>query len=191
MTVQTAGAWPLGRAWLRFVAELLQRPALATVDLAAYSRSTALEARIPGLLADPADDVTPALAKIAAAAQTPWRADRAEWAARLATCWRSYMAPWPTPPSSVAHGILDDETYDGRALVEAMLDSGGWPVVASETYLAHTAADLTKQAPVTPTGAAGLAGLRQNWADFGGNSGLGKRHAVLLTGLNREIKDAR
>ena len=190
MTVQTAGAWPLGRAWLRFVAELLQRPDLATVDLPACSRSTALHPPIPGLADDAADQATPALATIAAAAHARWAAERAVWAPRLAVHWRSYMAPWPTPPSSVAHGILDDETYDGRALVEAMLDSGGWPVIASEPYLARTAADLATHAPVTPTGAAGLAGLRQMWDDFGSANGLGTRHAVLLTGLDRAKDDS-
>ena len=36
-----------------------------------------------------------------------------------------YMWPWETEPASVAHGILDDETYDWLAVVRAMLVTGG------------------------------------------------------------------
>ncbi len=31
-----------------------------------------------------------------------------------------YMRPWPGEPTSAAHGILDDETYDWLAIVEAL-----------------------------------------------------------------------
>ena len=36
---------------------------------------------------------------------------------------------------SIATGILDDETYDWLAVSRAMLDTGGWPLVASEDTL--------------------------------------------------------
>ena len=47
------------------------------------------------------------------------------------------MWPWETEPHSIAHGILDDETYDWAAVVEAMLTTGGRPVVVSEELLAR------------------------------------------------------
>jgi threonine synthase len=43
-------------------------------------------------------------------------------------------------PTSAAHGILDDETYDWLALVKAMARSGGRPlVIPEETILAGNA----------------------------------------------------
>ncbi|MDP6942951.1 MAG: pyridoxal-phosphate dependent enzyme, partial [Myxococcota bacterium] len=44
----------------------------------------------------------------------------------------AFMRPWPTAPHSVAHGILDDETYDWVELVVAMSETGGQAVVATE-----------------------------------------------------------
>ncbi len=44
-----------------------------------------------------------------------------------------FMWPWESEPHSVAHGILDDETYDWLAVVEGMLATGGAPVVVGET----------------------------------------------------------
>ena len=44
----------------------------------------------------------------------------------------AFMWPWEEEPHSVAHGILDDETYDWLAVVEGMLRTGGSPVVVGE-----------------------------------------------------------
>ena len=48
-----------------------------------------------------------------------------------------FMWPWETVPHSLAHGILDDETYDWVALVEAMLRTGGQALVVSEDEIAE------------------------------------------------------
>ena len=72
-----------------------------------------------------------------------------------------FMWPWEEEPHSIAHGILDDETYDWLAVVEGMLVSGGGPVVVSEDLLARAnalAVDAT-HIDVDPTGSSGLAGL--------------------------------
>ena len=45
------------------------------------------------------------------------------------------MWPWDTEPKSVAHGILDDETYDWLAVCEGMLLTGGYPLVVEEETL--------------------------------------------------------
>ena len=42
------------------------------------------------------------------------------------------MWPWETEPRSMAHGILDDETYDWLPVVTAMADGNGAPVIATE-----------------------------------------------------------
>jgi threonine dehydratase len=73
----------------------------------------------------------------------------------------AFMWPWEQEPHSVAHGIIDDETYDWRSCVGGMLASGGGPLVASEPTLeeANALARSTTGIDVDHTGSAGLAGL--------------------------------
>ena len=95
------------------------------------------------------------------------------------------MWPWETEPHSIAHGILDDETYDWLAVVEAMLTSGGRPVVVGEEALirANAVAVETTGIPVDPTGSAGLAGLLE--LRRLGVIAPNARVAVLFTGIVR------
>jgi threonine synthase len=96
-----------------------------------------------------------------------------------------YMWPWEAEPKSVATGILDDETYDWRAVVEGMLLTGGRPLVVSEDVLREAnslAVDLTG-IPVDPTGSSGLAGLLE--LRRSGGAGPGDRSAVVFTGARR------
>jgi threonine synthase len=96
-----------------------------------------------------------------------------------------FMWPWETEPRSIAHGILDDETYDWLAVVEAMLISGGRPVVVGEEALirANAVAVETTGIPVDPTGSAGLAGLLE--LRRRGVIAANARVAVLFTGIVR------
>ena len=96
-----------------------------------------------------------------------------------------FMWPWEEEPHSVAHGILDDETYDWLAVVEGMLHSGGSPVVVSEDLLVHAngLAVSTTGIDVDPTGSAGLAGLLA--LRDAGEIGDHERVAVLFTGARR------
>ncbi len=73
----------------------------------------------------------------------------------------AFMWPWEQEPHSIAHGIIDDETYDWRACVAGMLAGGGGPLVASEATLeeANALARSTTGIDVDPTGSSGLAGL--------------------------------
>jgi threonine synthase len=107
-------------------------------------------------------------------------------AVRFASRHRSaFMWPWDGAPESVAHGILDDETYDWLAVVEGMLSTGGDALVVDEerlvtaNALAHEATGIA----VDPTGSAGLAGLLALHAE--GRVGKGERIAVLFTGAVR------
>ncbi|MCU0538697.1 MAG: pyridoxal-phosphate dependent enzyme [Desulfobacterales bacterium] len=75
-----------------------------------------------------------------------------------------YMWPWDGPaPQSLAHGILDDVTYDWYALLKAVLRSGGGAEILREESIraAHRLSRSHTGIPVCPTGAAGLAGLIQ------------------------------
>lgn len=75
--------------------------------------------------------------------------------------WGDLMWPWESEPQSLADGILDDETYDWIGVVEGMADTGGSPVVATEMSVvaAYNIAHQFTTFNVSPTGAAGLAGL--------------------------------
>jgi threonine synthase len=95
------------------------------------------------------------------------------------------MRPWERTPRSLAHGILDDETYDWLEVLRGTVASGGWPVTVSEARLiqAHADARASTTIPVDPTGTAGLAGLMELQA--AGALGEGERCAVLFTGVER------
>ena len=97
----------------------------------------------------------------------------------------AFMRAWETPPRSVATGIVDDETYDWRAVVEGMLLTGGRPLVVSETALveAHALAAAATGIGVDPTGSSGLAGLPE--LRRSGEIGDRDRVAVLFTGRQR------
>jgi len=97
-----------------------------------------------------------------------------------------FMRPWEQEPHSVAHGILDDETYDWAAVVEGMLATGGSPVVVEERLLvqAQSLGVAATGIPADATGTSGLAGLialRES-----GRVGDDERVAVLFTGIDRE-----
>jgi threonine synthase len=112
--------------------------------------------------------------------------DAARAALRHAASHRSeFMWPWESPPESIARGILDDETYDWLAVVTAMLESGGSPVVVSEDTLAeaHALARSATGTRVCPTGSAGLAGLIE--LSRRGALPRGETAAVLFTGVER------
>ena len=88
------------------------------------------------------------------------------------------------PLRSIATGILDDETYDWRAVVGGMLTTGGRPLVVTEDCLAR-AHDLGRAAGycVDPTGTSGLAGLLDLVA--AGDVDPDARVGVLFTGVER------
>ncbi len=92
-----------------------------------------------------------------------------------------FMWPWESTPHSLAHGILDDETYDWWAIVKGLRDSGGHPVVAGESDIAeaYRLARAHADIAVSATGAAGLAGLL---AEGPGNSAV---RAVIFSGIDR------
>ena len=105
---------------------------------------------------------------------------------RYAASHRSeFMWPWEEQPKSIAHGILDDETYDWLAVLKGLLETGGTPITAGEDTLLH-ANDLARTATriyVDHTGSAGLAGLVALRRD--GTVKDEEKVAVLFTGVKR------
>ena len=96
-----------------------------------------------------------------------------------------FMWPWEQEPRSIAHGILDDETYDWAAVVEGMIRTGGRPVVVDEARLrdANTLARSLTGIDVDHTGSAGLAGLID--ALRGEPARRRARVAVIFSGIRR------
>ncbi len=143
--VQTAGGFPLIRAWRRVARALLSElgaPLVPGADLATDIEASRSDASAARWLAENGNAAAIDRA-IRAAAR-----DRAR-----------FMWPWESEPKSAASGILDDETYDWLAVVRGMLTTGGWPVVASEAnvleaYCEGRGAGIHASA----TGTAGLAG---------------------------------
>jgi threonine synthase len=91
-----------------------------------------------------------------------------------------FMWPWESAPSSLAHGILDDETYDWWAIAEGMRASGGGPIVVGEEALAR-AHDVSRRCTgiaASHTGTAGLAALLAGAPADG-------RVAAVLSGVER------
>jgi len=97
----------------------------------------------------------------------------------------AFMWPWEETPRSIAHGILDDETYDWLAVVKGMLASRGVPVVVDEETLreANALAGETPGVDACHTGTAGLAGLLQLRRD--GVIGPAERVGVIFSGARR------
>jgi threonine synthase len=96
-----------------------------------------------------------------------------------------FMWPWETVPQSAAHGILDDETYDWLAVLEAMLRTGGQALVVTEDEIAEANLLGTEATGIDAdaTGTAGLAGLAQLCRR--GLIGPDEHAAVLFTGARR------
>ena len=90
-----------------------------------------------------------------------------------------FMWPWEAVPASVAHGILDDETYDWVEIVRFMRLGGGQSLVVDEQALigAHELACRHTGISVSATGSAGLAGVLAS--PFKGQA------AVIFSGVER------
>ncbi len=95
------------------------------------------------------------------------------------------MWPWEQTPKSVAHGIVDDETYDWLAIVSGMLRSGGAPLIVDEATLDRAHDAINTQTPIRAdaTGTSGFAGWLA--ARERGLIGADERSAVLVTGCQR------
>lgn len=108
-----------------------------------------------------------------------WR--RSQGIEHPAENWAEIMTVWDDP-SSLADGILDDETYDWIGVLEAVRSSGGRPVIASEQHVveAHVLAHRAGF-DASPTGTAGLAGVLAASDEIGED----ERIVVVMSGVTR------
>ena len=97
--------------------------------------------------------------------------------------WDQCMWAWETEPHSLADGILDDETYDWISILDAMADTDGSPVVASERNVvrAHELGHQYTPIAVSATGSAGLAGLLEIRSHIDDD----ERVVVIFSGVER------
>jgi threonine synthase len=104
---------------------------------------------------------------------------------RLAQHRSEVMWPWEDEPHSLATGILDDETYDWRAIVDALLRTNGRALAVGEADIAeaHRLVHCHTQIDADPTGTAGVAGLLAEAR--AATVAPGENVAVLLTGVTR------
>ena len=185
--VQPAGNHPLVRAWDTLALEVLAQERagggrdrqyfLDRILFAQAAPQGAMDNRLRAKIAEQTDPMGDGRLR--------------ELVRRLHDVPARYMQVWEHEPVSYASGILDDITYDWVDIVEAMLVSGGWPLVASEDDFrrAHRLAHRHTDIDVCPTGASGLGGLLALTAasDGSGAPGVspGERVAVLFTGRMR------
>lgn len=169
--VQPVGNHPLALAWDTLAAELLDE-----------ERGGGRSANGPGLAGN-------AWRAAAAAELGAVGTDVcAQVVRRLRSNPHRYMRPWPDEPASYADGILDDVTYDWIPLIEAMLATGGCPIVSSEDDLryAHLLGRRHTGIDVSPTGAAGLGGLLTLLREAPDAISRFERVALLFTGRLRD-----
>ncbi len=103
--------------------------------------------------------------------------------ATAATHWSDFMWPWEHVGTSVADGILDDETYDWIPVVRAMFDANGSPIVVTESLVreANDLARATTGINASHTGTAGLSGLLAVRDSVASD----ERVAVIFSGVSR------
>jgi threonine dehydratase len=209
--VQTASAFPLARAWAIVALCTLDTLLLGTVG---FDANVPGEIRAAGenhihaalrALADARGDDEASVERamrvdhhVLQACADGLRSEHAAAAARHALAEvvghrSAVMWPWEHEPHSLAHGILDDETYDWRGVVDGMLASGGWPIIVPETQIEranHVGREATG-IDVDHTGSAGLAGLMA-LVDIAPSSGSRtpivlptERVAVIFSGIRR------
>jgi threonine dehydratase len=181
---QPPGGFPFVRAWILVLAEIARRCGLPwewrydrRAEPAAELRRLAAFAGIRGELvrraAAAACERFDSPAVQALLGEIPGRS-------------RDYMWAWDGPaPHSLAHGILDDLTYDWYWLLRAVLRSGGSAEILGEDAIrsAWNLAPAQTGIPVCTTGAAGLAGLLQLQAS--GAVDRGEAVGLIFTGFDR------
>jgi threonine synthase len=157
---QPEGGFPFARAYYLVLAEIARAGEIA-FDLR-YDRSADPKAQLASLLAFTKTG-TGQVRQAAEFARANFDSPAVQSILKnLARHPERFMWPWDgSAPHSLAHGILDDLTYDWYYLLLPVLQTGGSvEILREETIsLAHNTAQRHTGIPVCATGASGLAGL--------------------------------
>jgi len=181
---QPAGAFPFVRAWLLALAEIARRSG-RSFDLG-YDRGADPSGQLQQAL-EFCRTCTDQIQELAGYACRSFDSPVVQsLLTRMAGEAGRFMWPWDGPaPQSLAHGILDDVTYDWYPLLRAVLRTGGRAEILTEGTIgrAHRLAQRETGIRVCPTGAAGLAGLIQ--LTDAGAVGPTDSAALFFTGFDR------
>jgi threonine synthase len=183
-TCQPAGGFPFVRAYLLALAEIARRSG-HSFDLS-YDRGADPVVQLQGAAAF-ARARPDQIQEVAAFVQRSFDSPLVQSVLNdMAGKPGHFMWPWDgTVPHSLAHGILDDITYDWYYLLRAVLRSGGRAEILAEDTI-HTSYEMAQHhtgIPVCPTGASGLAGLMQLQAS--GAIATGEAVSLFFTGFDR------
>jgi threonine synthase len=183
-TCQPAGGFPFVRAYLLVLAEIARRSG-RSFDLS-YDNGADPVVQLQRTMAF-ARARTDQIQEVAAFVQRSFDSPLVQSVLNdMAGKPGHFMWPWDgAVPHSLAHGILDDVTYDWYYLLRAVLRSGGRAEILAEDTI-HTAYEMAQHhtgIPVCPTGASGLAGLMQLQAS--GAIATGEAVSLFFTGFDR------
>ena len=159
-TVQTEGAFPLVRAYYILIKEIAEKNKLqCSADFSYKSNKNATEenTKILFYLKSRQNEVL----EIAEFIRKNYSSDNIQEILRYAIQnMKQYMWSWENEPHSIAHGILDDITYDWFKIIEGMFKTGGIPVVVSEECLKKANSIVLNKTEVRAdhTGTSGFAG---------------------------------
>ena len=171
--IQTESCFPLARTYFTLLKSLAQ----------AWNMPMSLEDDRPASILRYANEQRPEYERMAQRIKACFPGPEVQKILHEATCSNRWNRVWENVPSSVAHGILDDFTYDWYAIIRGLFATGGWPILVSETDLhhAHQLAREHTNIPVDPTGSSGLAGF----VKFCRNNPQPDSALVLFTGRQR------
>ncbi len=157
-TVQTEGGFPLFRTYLLIIKEIAKLNHLKCSLL--IPETTDISLKTKALIAY-FDNNLDEILSVSAFAKENYVTDKIQQVlSEGAHNMPKYMWAWENEPHSIAHGILDDITYDWYKIVQGMLRSGGIPVTVTEEELikANTLAKSLTGINVDPTGSSGFTG---------------------------------
>ncbi len=159
-TVQTEGAFPLARAYYILMKEIARKNKLkCSADFSYYS-SKDVSVDNNGILSYLKSNQNEILDIAEFIKQNYYSDSIQEILAKAILNMDQYMWSWENEPQSIAHGILDDITYDWFKIIEGMFKTGGISVVVSEKCLQNANEIILEKTEIRAdhTGTSGFAG---------------------------------
>lgn len=158
-TVQTEGGFPLFRAYILIISDIARLNGIpcsfsmpVTKDI--HSKADSFVQYFNKNLSEVLD--------ISAFAKLNYATDKVQQILKYGVRknMSKYMWAWEGEPHSIAHGILDDITYDWYKIIQGMLKTGGVPITVTEQELidANKLAKSETNINVDHTGSSGFAG---------------------------------